>query len=243
MKVEIYSDVVCPWCYVGKARFERALAAFPKAEDVEVVYRPFRLDPEAPERPRPHRQVLNEKFGERSVAMDARVARLGNAEGLTFDFDSAVENNTLLAHRLLRLALDEYGSEAQARLKGRLMADHFAGGKDVGDRAYLVEAAVSAGLDADRVTAILTTDELRDEVLAELEEAGRLGINAVPTFVFDGQWAIQGGQETSVFLRALEEISQLTAQAEEKAAEAGAAAGAAEADDADGCADGVCEVH
>ena len=155
MKVEIYSDIACPWCYVGKSRFERALAAFPQGDAVEVVYRPFQLDPAAPEEPRPHREVLAAKFGPQSVAMDDRLTELGAAEGLAFDFDSVLENNSLLAHRLLRFALDEYGAPAQNRLKGRLMTAHFAEGLDIGDPAQLTDAAVCAGLDRAAVTAFL----------------------------------------------------------------------------------------
>lgn len=243
MKVEIYSDVVCPWCYIGKARFERALGAFPQGEDVEVVYRPFQLDPSAPDEPRPHREVLAAKFGPRAAAMDDRIAELGAAEGLTFAFDDALENNTLLAHRLLRFALDEYGADAQARLKGRLMADHFSGGKDVGDPEHLAEAAAAEGLDPARVSAFLAGDELRAEVLAEVEEARALGITAVPTFVFEGKWAVQGGQETSTFLQVLEQVAKETAQASEPEPVLTTGTGADAAPDADDCADGVCEVR
>ncbi|MEW2523181.1 DsbA family oxidoreductase [Actinacidiphila alni] len=232
MKVEIYSDIACPWCYVGKSRFERALAAFPQGESVEVVYRPFQLDPTAPERPRPHREVLAAKFGPQAVAMDDRLAQLGAAEGLTFDFDTVLENNSLLAHRLLRFALDTYGPAAQTRLKGRLMTGHFGEGLDIGDRAALTDTAVAAGLDRDAVTAFLAGDELRDEVAADIDEARRMGITAVPTFVFEGKWAVQGGQETSVFLQALEQVAKETAEQ--------APAPVPATDDA--CADGVCAV-
>jgi predicted DsbA family dithiol-disulfide isomerase len=236
VKVEIYSDIACPWCYVGKARFERALSAFPQAADVEVVYRPFQLDPSAPERPRPHREVLAAKFGPQALAMDDRLTKLGAAEGLTFAFDTVLENNSLLAHRLLRFALDEYGAETQARLKGRIMTGHFAEGLDIGDTAQLADVAVAAGLDRAAVTAFLAGDALREETVADIDEARRLGITAVPTFVFEGQWAVQGGQETSVFLQALEQVARETA-AEEPAESTGPAAAAADA-----CADGVCEV-
>lgn len=228
MKVEIYSDIACPWCYVGKTRFERALAAFPKASTVEVVYRPFQLDPSAPHEPRPHHDVLAAKYGPQARAMDARVTALGADEGITFDFDTVLENNSLLAHRLLRFALDTYGPDVQTRLKGRLMAGHFGEGLDIGDRAQLADTAVAAGLDRDAVTAFLAGDDLTKEVLAEIDEARALGITAVPTFVFEGKWAVQGGQETSVFLQALEQISR------ESAAPA--------AEDADSCADGACAV-
>lgn len=207
MRVEIYSDLACPWCYLGKSRFEQALAAFPQRDTVEVVYRPFQLDPAAPHEPRPHREVLAEKFGPQAVAMDERLARLGAAEGLSFDFDSVLENNSLLAHRLLRFALDTYGPAAQGRLKGRLMTGHFEEGLDIGDPAGLADAAVAAGLDRADVTAFLDGDTLHDEVLADLAHARTLGITAVPTFVFNGHWAVQGGQEPATFLRVLEEVA------------------------------------
>ncbi|MFI1097471.1 DsbA family oxidoreductase [Streptomyces sp. NPDC020917] len=238
MKVEIYSDIACPWCYVGKARFERALTAFPQADSVEVVYRPFQLDPAAPLEPRVHREVLTQKYGPQSVAMDDRVTQLGAAEGITFDFDTVVENNSLLAHRLLRFALETYGPEAQARLKGRLMAAHFGEGMDIGDRAQLADAAAAAGLDRAAVAAFLDTDDLRAEVQADIDEAHQLGISAVPTFVFEGQWAVQGGQETSTFLRVLEQVAQQTAAAQDPGTDGGPDADP----DAAACADGVCEV-
>ncbi|MFF6954858.1 DsbA family protein [Streptomyces sp. NPDC008317] len=236
MKVEIYSDIACPWCYLGKSRFERALAAFPQGDSVEVVYRPFQLDPTAPESPQPHREVLARKFGPQAVAMDDRLAAMGAAEGLTFDFDTVVENNSLLAHRLLRFALDTYGPETQNRLKGRLMTGHFGEGLDIGDRTALTDAAVAAGLDRDAVAAFLAGDDLRDEVVAEIDQARQIGITAVPTFVFEGKWAVQGGQETSVFLQALEQV------AKDSAAEAAALAGTQDAAADAACADGVCAV-
>jgi predicted DsbA family dithiol-disulfide isomerase len=210
VKVEIYSDIACPWCYVGKTRFERALSAFPQAGSVEVVYRPFQLDPAAPERPRGHREVLAAKFGPQAVAMDDHITRLGAAEGVTFDFDTVLENNSLLAHRLLRFALDTYGPAVQARLTGRLMAGHFGEGLDIGDREQLADTAAEAGLDRDAVAAFLAGDDLREEVFADIAEAGQLGITAVPTFVFEGKWAVQGGQESSVFLQALEQVAKET---------------------------------
>jgi predicted DsbA family dithiol-disulfide isomerase len=251
VKVEIYSDIACPWCYVGKARFERALSAFPQADSVEVVYRPFQLDPAAPPQPRGHREVLAQKYGPQAVAMDDRITSLGAAEGLTFAFDTVLENNSLLAHRLLRYALDTYGSPTQSRLKGRLMAAHFGEGMDIGDRVQLADAAAAVGMDRDAVAAFLRTDDLRAEVQADIDEAHGLGISAVPTFVFEGQWAVQGGQETSTFLRVLEQVAKETAAASDAPADAApaesgtsaASAGAEGAAGADAaCADGVCEV-
>ncbi|MET9873423.1 DsbA family oxidoreductase [Actinacidiphila glaucinigra] len=229
MKVEIYSDIACPWCYVGKRRFERALAAFPQADQVEVVYRPFQLAPDKSETPESHRAYLNERYGPQSAAMDARLEELGRAEGLAFDFDRAIENNTLLAHRLLWHALNAYGAKEQAALKDRLLVAHFAEGADVGDRDTLAALAAAAGLDRDRAALFLASDEGRAEVLAEMDDARGIGVNAVPTFVFEGKWAVQGGQESSTFLRVLEQVAQETG-----------AVPAAPA--ADACTDGACEV-
>jgi predicted DsbA family dithiol-disulfide isomerase len=233
VKIEIYSDITCPWCHLGKVRFERALAAFPQAGSVEVVYRPFQLDPQAPDEPVPHRQALAEKFGSQAAAMDERLARLGEAEDIVFDFDTVLENNSLLAHRLLRFALDEYGPDVQVRLKGRLMTAHFSEGMDIGDHEMLTDAAVVVGLDRDSVAAFLDSDALHDEVLDEIDEARARGVTAVPTFVFEGQWAVQGGQETSTFLRVLEQVAKETVVGHDADV------------DADGVAvdaDGACEV-
>jgi predicted DsbA family dithiol-disulfide isomerase len=211
MKVEIYSDIVCPWCYVGKRRFERALAAFPGAGSVEVVYRPYQLVPDKSEQPEPHRRYLAERFGaSQADAMDARLVELGRAEGLAFDFDRAIENNSLLAHRLLWHALTVYGSKVQAVLKDRLLTAHFAEGVDIGDSHALADLAAQAGLDRDRAAVFLASDDGREEVLAQIDGARQLGITAVPTFVFEGQWAVQGGQEPSAFLRVLEQVAEET---------------------------------
>ncbi|MDX3214802.1 DsbA family oxidoreductase [Streptomyces sp. ME02-6991-2B] len=228
MKVEIYSDVACPWCYIGKRRFERALADFPMADRVELVYRPFQLDPDKSTTPEPHRAYLDERYGPQSAAMDARVAELGGAESLAFDFDRVIENNTLLAHRLLWHALNAYGAKEQAALKDRLLVAHFAEGADVGDRGTLAALAAEAGLDRDRAADFLASDEGRAEVLAEIDDARGIGVNAVPTFVFEGKWAVQGGQESSTFLRVLEQVAEETGVVPDAPA-------------ADTCADGVCE--
>ncbi|MGK4582389.1 DsbA family oxidoreductase [Kitasatospora sp. HPMI-4] len=211
MKVEIYSDIACPWCFIGKRRFEEALDLFPGRDGVEVVFRPYQLVPDAPEQATPHRAWLAERYGPQSVAMDARVAELGRAEGIDYDFDTALHVNTFLAHRLLHLAEAEYGARKQAELKEALLKAHFSDGVDVGDRERLTAIAVAAGLDGDRVAAYLAGDEGTAEVRAQLAEARELGITAVPTFVFEGRWAVQGGQEAATFLRVLEQVAEQTA--------------------------------
>ncbi|MER5867470.1 DsbA family oxidoreductase [Kitasatospora sp. NPDC002040] len=231
MKVEIWSDVACPWCFVGKRRFEQALDRFAGKDGVEVVYRPYQLVPDAPETATPHRAWLAERYGPQSVAMDARVTELGRTEGIDFDFDTALHANTFLGHRLLHLAESEYGAAVQGVLKEALLTAHFSRGADVGDRAELTEIAVAAGLDRDRVTAYLAGDEGADAVRAQLAEGREIGISAVPTFVFEGKWAVQGGQEADTFLQVLEQVAAETA-----------ADGAVEAPHGDSCADGACAV-
>ena len=227
MKIDVYSDIACPWCFVGKHRFERALAAFP--QQVEVVYHPYQLVPDAPAEASPHRAWLAERYGPQSRAMDDRVTALGAAEGITFDFDAALHVNTFHGHRLLWLAAAEYGLPTQHALKEKLLAAHFSEGVDVGDFSALTDVAVAAGLDRDRVTAFLASAEGTAEVEAELKQARALGITSVPTFVIDDTWAVQGAQESSTFLRALEQ-----------AAATGAAA--VDADPAGTCTDESCAV-
>ncbi|MEE1784187.1 DsbA family oxidoreductase [Streptomyces sp. SP17BM10] len=234
MKVEIYSDIACPWCYIGKRRFEEALDGFAGKEGVEVVYRPYQLVPDAPATPSPHREWLAERYGPQSVAMDAHVAELGRAEGITYDFDAALHANTFLGHRLLHLAETEYGAAVQGRLKEALLKAHFTDGVDVGDRAALTDVAVAAGLERERVAAYLAGDEGSAEVRAQLAEARELGITAVPTFVFEGKWAVQGGQEAETFRQVLEQVA---AEIGERRPAPVQIAPAREA-----CADGSCAV-
>ncbi|MFF7246048.1 DsbA family oxidoreductase [Embleya sp. NPDC008237] len=237
MKVEIYSDIACPWCYVGKRRFERALAAFPSAEDVRVTYRPYQLDPSTPAEPSPLRERLAEKFGAANLdGMNARLAEVGTAEGIGFDFTRALSVNTLTAHRVLWLALTEFGAAAQAALKDRLLAAYFAEGENVADHARLTEFAVEAGLNRDRVVAFLASDEGTDEVRREIAEAQEMGVTAVPTFVFEGKWAVQGAQEASTFLQVLEQVREQIREP------SGGSAATAPAADDDACADGSCAV-
>ncbi|MEV4560429.1 DsbA family oxidoreductase [Kitasatospora sp. NPDC049285] len=231
MKVEIYSDIACPWCYVGKRRFEQALARFEGKDGVEVVFRPYQLVPDAPEQARPHREWLAERYGPQSVAMDDRITELGRTLGIDYDFDAALEVNTLTAHRLLHLAETEYGATVQAELKERLLKAHFTDGLNVGDPAVLADLAAEVGVDRDRAAAYLAGGEGVAEVRARLDEARQLGISAVPTFVFEGQWAVQGGQEAETFLQVLRQVEAETAKKITQLAPAGEA-----------CADDSCAI-
>jgi predicted DsbA family dithiol-disulfide isomerase len=228
MKVEIYSDVMCPWCYIGERRFARALAAHPGGDRIEVVYRPYQLDPSASETARPMYEVLRKKFGAQLGAVQQHVAGVARAEGIEMDFGRALAVNTLTAHRLLRLAEHEHGSGVQRTLSEKLFEAHFERGADVADHAVLAGLAEAAGMDAERVREYLASSEGLAETRAEVAEAMSRGVRAVPTFVFDGEFSVEGAQPTSTFLKVLEELGSRAAEAPE------AGAGG------DACADGSC---
>ncbi len=207
MKVEIYSDVVCPWCYIGERRFARALAELPGADEVEVVFRPFQLDPTEPTTPRPLLEALEYKFGSNARAMTARVAEAARGEEIEIDWDRAIAVNTFTAHRLLWWALREAGPAIQRALAERLFAAHFTDGESVGDPTVLARLAGDAGLSAARAAAFLATDEGEHEVRAAIAQARRIGVTAVPTFVFDGEYGVQGAQPPALFREVFEELA------------------------------------
>ena len=208
MKVEIYSDVACPWCYIGKRRFEAALAQYEGAAEVEVIYRPYQLDPGAPAKAYPLMQRLEQKFGPRAPAMMQRVTDAGRSEGIDMRFAEALAANTLAAHRVLRLAESEYGASVQQQLAERLFEAHFTLGLDIGDPAQLIDLAESAGQDRSRVAEYLQSGEGLEETKAEMRQAQEMGITAVPTFIFDGRYAVEGGQPAPVFLEALKTVAR-----------------------------------
>ena len=226
MKVEIWSDVVCPWCYVGKRRFESALDAFPHKEGVEVVWRSFELDPNAP-RVREGAVIdhLAAKYGvshEEAQAMQQRVVEAAAAEGLELRFDRARGGNTFDAHRLLHLAA---AHGLQGELKERLLRAYFSDGRPVGDAAALRDVAVEAGLAAGEVDDVLGSDRYGDAVRADEAEARALGAGAVPFFVIDRAYGLSGAHPAQVFTNMLE---RAWAETHDDAAEAapGAAASA-----------------
>lgn len=232
MQVEIYSDVACPWCYIGKARFERALAAFPGAADVDVRFRPFQLNPATPEQAQPLYDYYDSLFGPGFRGRHAEVVDVARREGLDFRFDHALAVNTFAAHRLLWLTEREHGAAVQRDLCNALLRTYFTDGGDIGDHETLVGLAKEVGVDPDRARAWLAEGSGTDEVRRELDEARELGIQAVPTFVFDGRYAVRGAQEASTFLRVLEQVA---------AESSPTPVSAADQDDA-ACVDGSCAV-
>jgi predicted DsbA family dithiol-disulfide isomerase len=226
MKIEIYSDIVCPWCYIGERRLQRALAALPPRERIDVVFRPYQLDPDAPQTAVPLTQYLERRFGGRKDGMLGTVNHAAEGEAITMAWDRALSANTRTAHRLLQWALREAGPEVQRKLAAELFALHFTRGGNVADVEQLAAAAAAAGLDAEGARAYLTSDEGARELEAEFDKARELGITSVPTFVIDGRYAIQGAQPTSTFVRILEQLLSTQTSSEDASG--------------DSCADGVC---
>jgi len=213
VKIEVWSDVVCPWCYIGKRRLEGALRQFEHAGDVEIAWRSFQLNPDTPPGTAvPTTDYLVRRFGPQAKAMTGRVAELAAEEGLDFDFDAALTVNTLDAHRLLHLAADlGIGDAAEERL----FRAHFTEGADLSDRQTLTRLLGEAGADPERVRAVLDGTEYADAVQADIADARVLGANGVPFFVIDRRYGISGAQPAETFLQALR-----TAYAAEDAAAA-----------------------
>jgi predicted DsbA family dithiol-disulfide isomerase len=214
MQVEIWSDVVCPWCLIGKHRFDTALARFrdahPDGPEISVVYRAYQLDPRAP-------------AGSTTSAMEGYARKFGGAEaaqrivdhltsvasqdGLELRLDRAQRANTLLAHRALWMA-EQHPTADQATLKQLLLNAYFVGGENVGDPEVVTRLAGEAGLDATQVRRALDSDEGRAEVAQQLAQAADMGITGVPTYVFNGQWSVPGAQDADTFLRVLERLAE-----------------------------------
>jgi predicted DsbA family dithiol-disulfide isomerase len=205
MRVDIWSDVVCPWCYVGKARFEKALSGFPHRDEVEVVYRSFELDPDWPKDLRETAlTMLSRKYrmpAEQARAAEARIAGLAQAEGLGFDPDRPV-GNTFDLHRVIQLG------RAKGMQQGLLTAlnrAYFAQARPVFDPDVITEVAASAGLDSGAVTEVLDSEAYADAVRQDEREARELGITGVPFFVFDMALGVSGAQPTDTFISALDQ--------------------------------------
>jgi len=203
MRVDIWSDVICPWCYVGKARFEKALDSFAHRDEVEVVYHSFELDPSAPRgESESNLAMLSKKFGKspaEALALDDQVGELARAEGLGFDSARPV-GNTFDVHRVLHLGLDR---GVQHALLNAVNEAYFAQARDVFDRDVLTGLAAGAGLDAGEVGKVLDGDDYADDVRQDELQARQIGISGVPFFVFDMALGASGAQPTELFTSAL----------------------------------------
>ncbi len=204
--VEIWSDVVCPWCYIGKRRFENAIAELDGEIDVDIVFRPFQLDPTAsPGKAGPVIDAYAKKFGgpERAQEIIDHVTAVAAESGLQFRMDIALRANTLLAHRVLWYAESK---GRQLEMKERLLKAYFMDGLDIGDPDVLAMCAAEAGLDHDDVREFLDSDAGLAEVREQLRSAAELEITAVPTFVFDGKWMVPGAQDPDTFVQVLRRV-------------------------------------
>jgi len=205
MDVEIWSDIACPWCYVGKKRFEAALASFPHADEVSVTYRSFELDPEAPaDRGLPHDELLAKKYGrslEEVHAMDAQLTAVAAAEGIDMQLADARSGSTFDGHRIVHLAQAHGLGEA---MKERLFRAYFTEGELIADHELLVKTAVEVGLPEAEVREVLLTERYAEEVREDELIAQSAGISAVPCFVIDRKFGASGAQPPEELLRFLE---------------------------------------
>ena len=212
--VEIWSDVVCPWCYLGKRRFESALSHFEHRDDVEVVWRSFELDPNAERNPSgTSAERLAAKYGmspEDAAASQQRLSGLAAEVGLEYHLDRTRGGNTFDAHRLIQLG-SEHG--IQDAVKERLMRAYFTETVQIDDHETLVRLAAEAGLDADQARTVLASDAFADAVRDDEELARRIGINGVPFFVFGRRYGVSGAQPSDVLLEALDKAWEALAAA------------------------------
>lgn len=204
--VDIVSDVVCPWCYVGKRRLEEALAMTPDL-DIDLRWRPFQLDASIPPGGISREEYVNRKFGpDRAKEIYARIRGVGAEAGIPFAFEKIMRSpNTLDAHRLLRWALE---AGCQEMLKERLLKLYFIEGADVGDHDVLARAAADCGMDAQTVRQRLATDEDVDAVRADIDAAQRMGVNGVPFFIINGRYGVSGAQSAETLAQAFRQASQ-----------------------------------
>jgi predicted DsbA family dithiol-disulfide isomerase len=206
LTVDIWSDVVCPWCYLGKRRFESALERFAHRDDVMVTWHSFELDPDAPQaNDEPAAERLARKYGisvQDAEAKHAQMTELGAAEGLEFRYEKSRSGNTFDAHRLIQLAGEH---DLQDAVKERLMSAYFTEGEPIGDPDRLVALVAEAGLDADEARAVLEGDAYADAVREDEQIARQIGIHGVPFFVIGRRLGIAGAQPADVLLRALEQ--------------------------------------
>jgi predicted DsbA family dithiol-disulfide isomerase len=209
VRIDIFSDVVCPWCFVGKRRLEQALAQA-GVDDAQIHWHAFQLNPDLPPQGVDRRQYLETKFGPGAIdRIHARLDEAGKSAGIDFQFDKIERSpNTLDAHRLLWLA----GTQGrQGALKEALLRAYFLEGRDVGDRTVLAGIAAQTGIDAD-IPAWLASDAGVREVREDLLQAAHLQISGVPFFIFEGRLALSGAQPPEVFLQALDTARKPAAQ-------------------------------
>lgn len=207
MKVEIWSDIVCPFCYIGKRKFEKALDGFGSKDKVEILWRSFQLDPDMEYVPG---QSVHEYLGKRKGVsteqgkkMNDSMAKMAEEVGLEYNFDKAIISNTRDAHRLLHLAKSK---GLQNEMKERLFKAYYTEGKNIGEAKTLVQLGMEVGLPEDEISNMLHADRYKEEVLQDQHIAAQIGARGVPFFVFNDKYAVSGAQPTDVFTEVLNKV-------------------------------------
>ncbi|WP_330443196.1 DsbA family oxidoreductase [Flavobacterium sp. C4GT6] len=205
MKIEIWSDIMCPFCYIGKRRFEEALATFEGKNDVEIEWKSFLLSPELKTDPTKNiHQYLAEHKNislEEAKGMNDYVTNMAAQIGLTYNFDKAIPANSFNAHRFLHFA-KKYGKQNEA--EERLFKAYFTEGKNIDDAQTLLLLAIELELDANKLADAMNNGEFTNDVIADINEAQQLGVRGVPFFVFNRKYAVSGAQESEAFTQTLE---------------------------------------
>jgi predicted DsbA family dithiol-disulfide isomerase len=206
--IDVVSDVVCPWCFLGRKRLENALAMNPDIE-VSVNWRPYQLDPTIPRQGKDRKRYMQEKFGssDKIFEIHQQLIELGKEEGIEFDFESIeISPNTLDAHRLIRWA-SQATPNVQDATVGILFSYYFEQGKDIGDRQVLLEAAEEAGMDVAIVDSLLATDADTVGVRQEIDTANQVGVRGVPCFILDQKYAVMGAQSADALADAIRQTA------------------------------------
>ncbi|WP_300382067.1 DsbA family oxidoreductase [Clostridium sp.] len=204
MKVEIWSDIFCPFCYIGKRKFELALKEFDKKEEVEVIYRSFELNPNAPKSyDKNIHELIASKYGityEEAKLNNDNIVKQAKGLGLEYNFDTLIVTNSFDAHRMIHFS-DKYGKMQE--MTEALFKAYFTESKDVSDFNTLVGIAISIGLNKDEALNMLNCNDYKDSVRKDEEMAGHYGISSVPFFIFNDKFSVSGAQPTEMFLMAL----------------------------------------
>lgn len=212
--IDVVSDIVCPWCYLGKARLDLAIAEVQDEIGIDINWRPYQLNPDYPPEGVDHQKVLAEKLGGKAnlERAHANLRQYGQEVGINYNFEAIkIGPNTLDAHRLIHWAGTE-SREMQARVVDLLFKANFEEARNVGDRAVLLDIAVKAGLDAKIIGALLDGDADKDLVKQEISAAQQMGVNGVPFFIFDQRYAVSGAQAVETLVGALKEIAMNKAE-------------------------------
>lgn len=209
--IDVVSDMVCPWCYLGKARLDLALAEIQDEVSVDINWRPYRLNPDYPPEGVDQKAELEKRLGGKEKLEQAHdmLTKLGKEVGIAFDFDAIkIGPNTLDAHRLSLWAHAE-GREFQDKVVNGLFRANFEEGLNIGDHAVLIDVAEKAGMNRDVVTKLLASDADKDTVVAEIDAAQQMGVSGVPFFILDQKYAVSGAQSKEVLINALRDIARM----------------------------------